>query len=213
MNYLSCIHTHTQFCDGKSTMEEFCVAALERGYRSLGFSPHSPLPYESDWAMKQEDLAAYFGEIARLSALYGNDLEILCGLEWDAESKELPGGLSYVIGSVHSFSKNGVHFSVDYAKDALSKVVKDELPDNIDRRIFIYERASQFDLLSENTNAFMWVSPVPHKLLERYGLVQRVCKENRRVYRDVLIYRNGYKLTALDQAFITELCMARRRYL
>ncbi len=95
----------------------------------------------------------------------------------------------------------------------LSKVVKEELPDNIDRRIFIYERASQFDLLSENTDTFMWISPVPDKLLERYGLVQKVCKENRRVYRDVLIYRNGYRLTALDQAFITELCQARRRYL
>ena len=95
----------------------------------------------------------------------------------------------------------------------LSKVVKEELPDNIDRRIFIYERASQFDLLSENTDTFMWISPVPDKLLERYGLVQKVCKENQRVYRDVLIYRNGYRLTALDQAFITELCQARRRYL
>ena len=95
----------------------------------------------------------------------------------------------------------------------LSKVVKEELPDNIDRRIFIYERASQFDLLSENTNTFMWISPVPDKLLERYGLVQKVCKQNQRVYRDVLIYRNGYRLTALDQAFITELCQARRRYL
>ena len=95
----------------------------------------------------------------------------------------------------------------------LSKVVKEELPDNIDRRIFIYERASQFDLLSENTNTFMWISPVPDKLLERYGLVQKVCSQNQRVYRDVLIYRNGYRLTALDQAFITELCQARRRYL
>jgi len=95
----------------------------------------------------------------------------------------------------------------------LSKVVKEELPDNIDRRIFIYERASQFDLLSENTNTFMWISPVPDKLLERYGLVQKVCSQNQRVYRDVLIYRNGYRLTALDQAFITELWQARRRYL
>ncbi len=95
----------------------------------------------------------------------------------------------------------------------LSKVVKEELPDNIDRRIFIYERASQFDLLSENTNTFMWISPVPDKLLERYGLVQKVCKQNQRVYRDMLIYRNGYRLTELDQAFITELCQARRRYL
>ena len=32
----------------------------------------------------------------------------------------------------------------------LSKVVKEELPDNIERRIFIFERASQFDLLSNN---------------------------------------------------------------
>ena len=95
----------------------------------------------------------------------------------------------------------------------LSKVVKEELPDNIDRRIFIYERASQFDLLSENTNTFMWISPVPDRLLERYGLVQKVCKQNRRVYRDVLIYRKGYRLTSLDQAFITELCLARRKYL
>lgn len=95
----------------------------------------------------------------------------------------------------------------------LSKVVKEELPDNIDRRIFIYERASQFDLLSENPQTFMWVSPVPQKLLSRYGLVQRRCAENHKVYRDVLIYRNGYRLTALDNAFITELCMARRKYL
>ena len=95
----------------------------------------------------------------------------------------------------------------------LSRVVREELPDNINRRIFIYERASQFDLLSENNQTFMWISPVPHKLLSRYGLVQRKCAENRRVYRDVLIYRNGYRLTALDNAFITELCMARRKYL
>lgn len=95
----------------------------------------------------------------------------------------------------------------------LSKVVKEELPDNIDRRIFIYERASQFDLLCENPETFMWVSPVPQKLLDRYGLVQRKCAENHKIYRDVLIYRNGYKLTALDNAFITELCMSRRKYL
>ena len=95
----------------------------------------------------------------------------------------------------------------------LSKVVKEELPDNITRRIFIYERASQFDLLSENPHTFMWISPVPDKLLSRYGLVQRKCDENQKVYRDVLIYRKGYRLTALDNAFITELCMARRKYL
>ena len=95
----------------------------------------------------------------------------------------------------------------------LAKVVKDELPDNIDRRIFIFERARQFDLLSENPNTFMWVSPASQKVLERYGLVQKKCVDNKKVYKDVLIYRDGYKLTKLDKQFITELCEARRKYI
>ncbi|MBQ7915237.1 MAG: LysR family transcriptional regulator, partial [Firmicutes bacterium] len=44
---------------------------------------------------------------------------------------------------------------------SMAKVVKEELPDNIDRRIFIFERASQYDLLAENAETFMWVSPAP----------------------------------------------------
>ena len=55
----------------------------------------------------------------------------------------------------------------------LSKVIKDELPDRIERRIFIFERGSQFDLLSENPNTFMWVSPASEKVLQRYILIQR----------------------------------------
>ena len=95
----------------------------------------------------------------------------------------------------------------------LSKVVKEELPDNIDRRIFIFERASQFDLLSNNPDTFMWVSPAPKKLLERYNLVQRKCNENKKVYKDILIYKNGYKLSKLDKEFITQLCESKRKYL
>lgn len=95
----------------------------------------------------------------------------------------------------------------------LTKVMKEELPDNIERRIFIFERASQFDLLSKNKETFMWVSPVPDSLIERYGLVQKKCVENKKIYRDVLIYRNGYKLTDLDRRFIEELKESKRKYL
>lgn len=96
---------------------------------------------------------------------------------------------------------------------SLSKVFKEELPDNVSRRIFLFERASQFDLLSENPNIFMWVSPLPDKLLERYGLVQINSKENKKLYKDVLIYRNGYKMSKLDRQFITELCDSKRKYI
>lgn len=93
----------------------------------------------------------------------------------------------------------------------LAVVKKEELPDNISRRIFVYERASQFDLLSGNPETFMWVSPLPEKQLTHYGLVQRVCTENHKTYCDVLIRKKDYKLTALDKRFITEVCNSRRK--
>ena len=95
----------------------------------------------------------------------------------------------------------------------LSKVVKEELPDNVERRIFIFERASQFDLLSNNPETFMWVSPAPESLLKRYNLIQKKCIDNKKIYKDVLIYKNGYKLSKLDRQFITELCESKRKYL
>ncbi len=95
----------------------------------------------------------------------------------------------------------------------LSKVVKEELPDNINRRIFIFERASQFDLLSANPETFMWVSPAPQTLLDRYNLVLKKCTENKKVYKDVLIYKNGYKLSQLDRQFITELYESKRKHI
>lgn len=95
----------------------------------------------------------------------------------------------------------------------LSKVVKEELQDNTERRIFVFERASQFDLLSQNNETFMWVSPLPTSLLSRYSLVQKKCIGNGKIYKDVLIYKNRYKLTSLDRQFITELCKSKRQYL
>ncbi len=94
----------------------------------------------------------------------------------------------------------------------LSKAMKEELSETIHRRIFIFERASQFDLLSQNPETFMWVSLAPQELLERFDLVQRKCLDNSKMYKDVLIYKNGYQLTHLDREFITELVQSKRKY-
>lgn len=74
-----------------------------------------------------------------------------------------------------------------------------------ERKIYIFERASQFDLLSENNRTFMWVSPVPEKHLNCYGLVQKKCDEGKTVYKDVLIYKKEYKLSKLDKLFVEEI--------
>lgn len=92
-----------------------------------------------------------------------------------------------------------------------AQIKKEELPDNSSRRIFVFERASQFELLSQNPETFMWVSSIPQSLLDRYGLVERKSNENERVYKDVLIYRKEYTLSRLDSLFIEQLVQAKRR--
>lgn len=94
---------------------------------------------------------------------------------------------------------------------SVAAVRKEELPDNVDKRIFVFERASQFDLLEETPGTFMWISPLSNRMLDKFGLVQRTCKDNRRQYRDVLIYREDYRLTELDKLFIQEVYKARQR--
>lgn len=90
-----------------------------------------------------------------------------------------------------------------------AEVKKEELPDT-ERRIFVFERASQFELLSRNSTTYMWGSPIPAHLLERYNLVSRVCEESSRVYKDVLIHASDYRLSQLDNDFIAELCRVKR---
>ncbi|SDA22766.1 DNA-binding transcriptional regulator, LysR family [Ruminococcus sp. YE71] len=96
---------------------------------------------------------------------------------------------------------------------SMAEVRREELPDNIRRRIFVFERGSQFDLLTDNEETFMWVSPLTDKMLERYDLVEKPCADNDKLYRDVLIHRNDHNLSKLEKLFITEVCMSKRKYL
>ena len=92
-----------------------------------------------------------------------------------------------------------------------STVKKEELSEDTDRRIYVFERASQFELLSHNRQTYMWGSPVPQELLDRYGLVQLSCPENERIYQDVLIRRREYVLSSLDKLFLAELQASEQR--
>ena len=91
----------------------------------------------------------------------------------------------------------------------LVDVKKAEFSDFVTKRIFVFERASQFDLLSKIPNSFMWVSPVPENILKQYGLTRRKCPSYKKKYRDVLIYRKGTHLTNLDKMFLAELQKSR----
>jgi DNA-binding transcriptional LysR family regulator len=77
------------------------------------------------------------------------------------------------------------------------------------KRIYLYERYNQFDLLSGFPKTYMWVSPIPDRLLKRHELVQRKCDFLNNKYRDMLIYRKNYKFTELDKKFFDLVLEAR----
>lgn len=73
------------------------------------------------------------------------------------------------------------------------------------RRIYVYERYNQFDLLSHIPTTYMWVSPVPEEVLALHGMVQRKCVVANHKYKDALIYSKGYEFTSLDERFLEKL--------
>ena len=70
-----------------------------------------------------------------------------------------------------------------------------------ERTIYVYERGSQFDLLTNVPTTYMWVSPLLEKHMLQHQLVQRACKVPDNLYRDVLIYRKDYQLGENDILF------------
>jgi histidinol-phosphatase (PHP family) len=109
MNYFN-LHTHSIFCDGSGNPEEYVLSALEKGFHTLGFSSHSPVPFKNNFAIKnEEELLRYCQNIRELQEIYKDRISIYLALEMDyiegvtgdfSEYKELC-GLDYTIGSVH----------------------------------------------------------------------------------------------------------------
>ena len=87
----------------------------------------------------------------------------------------------------------------------LSDVKKIELPSNIQKRIYIYERSSALNLLENLPMSFMWTSPAIPELLERYNLVVLDCEDNNNYFQDVLICKKNYTFTEIDNRFLKSL--------
>lgn len=73
------------------------------------------------------------------------------------------------------------------------------------RKIYIYERGSQFDILSNVHTSFMWVSPIPNELLNKHELIQKASPNPAKKCFDILIYPKDYTFTNLDKQLIDKL--------
>jgi histidinol-phosphatase (PHP family) len=125
--YVSCLHTHTEFCDGKGDVESFCKTAYARGLAAIGFSAHAPLTkktgLQTDWHLKDEDLDRYIDRVNMARRRWEGKLRVFLGLEIDyikgligpADRDFKALDLDYCIGSVHYVfpPKGGEPFTVD----------------------------------------------------------------------------------------------------
>lgn len=95
------LHTHSTFDDGQNSLEEMALAAKAAGLAAVGFSVHTPMPFESCWTIQPGQMADYFAESRRLKEQLRGEIDIFCGAEWDLYSPERTNGFDYVIGSIH----------------------------------------------------------------------------------------------------------------
>ena len=81
-----------------------------------------------------------------------------------------------------------------------------------DKKVYVYERGSQFDILNRVPGTYMWVSPMPEDLLSRNHLTQKPCSISPD-FKDILIYANGKRFTPLEEMFLEELDQSVREIL
>lgn len=93
----------------------------------------------------------------------------------------------------------------------MEDVLRQEINEKVTKRIFVFERGSQLDLLSNIPNAYMRVSPMPQKILDTYKLKQIKCSDDMRRYKDMLIYRSDYTLSDLDKEFVNQLMISKNK--
>ncbi|MCE5343565.1 MAG: PHP domain-containing protein [Eubacteriales bacterium] len=133
MNFLSNAHTHTTYCDGKSTVAEQLATAQALGFVSLGFSSHAMQGFDWKYCMSVEGQQAYLTELRALQnrqAVAGLAPKIYIGIEQDAlvpeeQKARNHANFDYIIGSTHYFPEplQGVWVAVDGDPELLRRCV------------------------------------------------------------------------------------------
>lgn len=105
-----------------------------------------------------------------------------------------------------------IAFSDWYVPGITAEEVKTaELVPDVKRRIFVSGLSEMLEILATNPRAFARSCPLSQEIASRYGIVRLRSDDDAEIYKDVLIYPAGYKLTARDRAFIDALCVSKRK--
>ena len=96
-------HTHSIYSDGSSQPEEYILAAIEKGFNLLGFTEHSPLPFDNTFSFKKEKKEEYVELMSSLKQKFSGQIAVYSGMEMD-----------YIPGMSENFSKVKAEYKLDY---------------------------------------------------------------------------------------------------
>ena len=140
-------HMHTTWCDGRNTVEEMILAAIDRGFEEIGFSSHARLPDIVEGNLTPESAVAYAKEVRAQAAKYADRIHVKLGVEADY----IPGdttpekaryahlGINYLIGSIHwVVAPDGGHVPVDHEPELLVNGIRDHFDGNAEAYLHAY---------------------------------------------------------------------------
>jgi len=116
---LTNLHTHTLFSDGSDDPAVYVDTAISQNFSSLGFSDHSPLPFDNTFALREENLTAYCNEILRLKKQFSGRINLFLGMEID-----------FIPGSGYPFSHFQSNFPLDFTIGSVH-LVRNGAPDDL----------------------------------------------------------------------------------
>jgi len=144
------LHNHSHYCDGSAAPEQYVKAAIDKGFHTLGFSSHAPVPFDNKFAINDEGkLLEYAAEIRQLKEKYKDSLKIFLSIEVDY----IPGitqdfsyfknlvKLDYTIGGVHlvkNEDKHGLWFIDGPLQATYDKGLRDVFDGDIKKGITNY---------------------------------------------------------------------------
>jgi histidinol-phosphatase (PHP family) len=96
-------HTHSLYSDGSSQPEKYIREAISKGFNILGFTEHSPLPFENPFSFREENKEEYIALMSMLKEQYSSMISLYSGMEMD-----------YVPGMSDNFSKVKAEYKLDY---------------------------------------------------------------------------------------------------
>jgi len=173
------LHTHTCFCDGSDEPVVFVKEAISKGFTSLGFSGHSPLPIENSFAIQDEYLGRFCETIRKLQSEYHNQIKIFLGLELDY----IPGmtqnfsyfknlcQLDFTIGSVHLIpdkSRDKIWFIDGPKREIYDKGLKEIFNGDIKKAVTTYYQQIDEMILTEKPDVIGHLDKIKMHNQDRY---------------------------------------------